>query len=113
MQQALSIALIIVAIIATGTMPAIATSEIPVEANAANTTPAKALNGNACTVEYLARGTYITQTAGKVGTINAYVNEPVTGKEYKTTIYRLNRRFYVTNVKDVAVTGEDAGGIVC
>jgi hypothetical protein len=95
MQQALSIALIIVAIIATGT------------------TPAKALNGNACTVEYLARGTYITQTAGKVGTINAYVNEPVTGKEYKTTIYRLNRRFYVTNVKDVAVTGEDAGGIVC
>lgn len=94
MQQALSIALIIVAIIATSL-------------------PAKALNGNACTVEYLARGTYITQTAGKVGTISAYVNEPVTGKEYKTTIYRLNRRFYVTNEKDVAVTGEDAGGIVC
>lgn len=79
----------------------------------ATATPVKALNGNACTVEYLARGTYITQTAGETGTINAYVNEPVTGKKYKTTIYRLNQRFYVTNKKDVAVSGEDAGGIVC
>ena len=72
-----------------------------------------ALNGNACFVEYLARGTYITQTSGKIGTISAYANEPVVGKKYKTTIYKLNQRWYVTSEKDVAVSGEDAGGIVC
>ena len=65
MQQTLSIALIIVALFATYTLPA------------------KALNGNTCTVEYLSRGTYITQTAGKAGTINAYA-----GNAYKTTRYR-------------------------
>lgn len=75
---------------------------------AAYAVPAKALNGNACTVEYLSRGTYITQTAGKVGTIKAYA-----GSSYKTTIMQLNQRWYVTNQKDVAVWGEDAGGIVC
>ncbi len=90
MQQTLSIALIIVALFATYTLPA------------------KALNGNTCTVEYLSRGTYITQTAGKAGTINAYA-----GNAYKTTVMRLNQRWYVTNQKDVAVWGEDAGGIVC
>lgn len=70
MQQTLSIALIIVALFATYTLPA------------------KALNGNTCTVEYLSRGTYITQTAGKAGTINAYDQrgEFERGKESQPTL---------------------------
>jgi hypothetical protein len=98
MQQALPIALIIVAIIATGATPAIAATQMPVKANAANT----------CEIVQRSNGQFVRQTAGTAGEISVYVDG-----EYATYIPRKNRLYYATDDKDAVVRGYDADGIVC
>ena len=71
--------------------------------------PAPALAAsNACYVQALTNGQYVTQTSGKAGTIDVYVNGA-----YATTISRLNQPWYATKDKKARVRGYDANGLVC
>ncbi len=97
MQQALSIALVIVGIIATS-LPARASAEAPIEANAANT----------CEIVQRSNGQFVRQTAGTAGEISVYVDG-----EYATYIPRKNRLYYATDDTSAVVRGYDADGIVC
>lgn len=70
--------------------------------------PVRAASRNACTVQPLRNGQFVTQTAGTSGTIAIYVN----GK-YATTIARLNQPWYATADKQARVRGYDQDGLVC
>jgi len=70
--------------------------------------PTNAATKNACYVQTLRGGQFVTQTAGVAGAISVYVDGV-----YATSTFSLSQPYYATSSKTAVVRGYDQNGMVC